>query len=396
MTTERTNTTYVVPAVIGGTLPPRPTAWQQVETVLLQHYFQPDLEAARALYAAIAAHRLTGQPVWPMLVGPPGSMKTELLNGMSPLDSVHFVDQITAQTFISGHIVEKGDDMVPAGLLGRIGTSGVIVYPDFSTILAMKAEAKASILADMRRIYDGHIRKEFGTANNLKAREWRGRITFAVAATPAVDSHYGIFQSLGERFVMIRWGRPDGIEAALTAMNQDSATARKELQEAVQRLFRGLPIFDPVLSETFQRSIAALADFVTRARTHVERSGYTKEMLYEPEPEAPTRLGQQLAQLAKGSALLDSRPDVGEQDYAIVKRVAFDCIPTKRRRLIEAVCEGWIPEGARSTLSYCVEDLQVLHLLEERQLSKLSLELLTLAGIIGEFTRSPSVSTMVQ
>jgi hypothetical protein len=197
MTTERTNTTYVVPAV-AGSRPPRPTSttWREVEAVLLRHYFQPDLQAARAFYAAIAAHGLTGQPVWPMLVGPPGSMKTELLSGMEPLKGVILVDQITAQTFISGHIVEKGDDLVPAGLLGRIGTSGMIVYPDFSTILAMKAEAKASILADMRRIYDGHIRKEFGTANNLKTREWRGRITFAVAATPAVDSHYGIFQSL--------------------------------------------------------------------------------------------------------------------------------------------------------------------------------------------------------
>jgi hypothetical protein len=274
----------------------------------------------------------------------------------------------------------------------------MIVYPDFSTILAMKAEAKASILADMRRIYDGHIRKEFGTANNLKTREWRGRITFAVAATPAVDSHYGIFQSLGERFVMIRWGRPDGIEAALAAMNQDSATARAELQEAVRSLFGGLPAVEPVLSERLQRSVAALADFVTRARTHIERSGTTKEMLYEPEPEAPTRLAQQLSQLAKGSALLDGRPDAGEQDYTIVKRVAFDCIPTRRRKVIEAVCCGRDLEGIapKATLHYCVEDLQVLDLLENRQLSKLSFDLLTLAGIMGEFTRSPSVSTMVQ
>ena len=98
-----------------------PSPWERVEAVLSHHYFEPDLQAARALYAAIAAHRLIGQPVWPMLVGPPGSMKTELLNGLQVLDKVNFVDQITAQTFISGHIVEKGDeDEMPSGLLGRI------------------------------------------------------------------------------------------------------------------------------------------------------------------------------------------------------------------------------------------------------------------------------------
>jgi len=37
------------------------------------------------------------------------------------------------------------------------------------------AEAKASILADMRRISDGQLRKEYGTANNLKARAWRSK-----------------------------------------------------------------------------------------------------------------------------------------------------------------------------------------------------------------------------
>jgi hypothetical protein len=367
------------------------SVWQEAENTLQRHYHQPDLQAARALYASIAAHRLTGQPVWPMLVGPPGSMKTELLNGLQVLKGVHFVDQITANTFISGHIVDERDE-VPAGLLGRIGKGGMIVYPDFSTIMAMKPDAKASILSDMRRIYDGQLRKEYGTANNLKARKWEGRITFAVAATPEVDSHMSIFQSLGERFVMIRWGRPDGVDAALTAMNQDSATARQELQTAISKLFGGLRRIEPTVSEDLQRRIAALADFVTRARTHVARSGYSKEILYTPEAEAPTRLSQQLTQLAKGSALLDGRDEVTPADYALVKRVAFDCIPTLRRKVIHALIDNLDLKSLKpaSTIAYCVQDLELLELLEERNLSKLSLELLTMAGMMGEFTRTPS------
>jgi hypothetical protein len=363
-----------------------PSRWQKVEAALLSHYFEPDLQAARAFYSAIAAHRLTGQPVWPMLVGPPGSMKTELLSGLDGLKHVHFIDQITAQTFISGQIVDD-ENARPSGLLHRVGSSATLVYPDFSTVLAMKAEAKASILADMRRIYDGQLRKEFGTANNLAAREWRGRITFAVAATPDVDAHYGIFQSLGERFVMIRWGRPDGVQAALTAMNQDGALARRELQAAVAELLGWLPQIEPVLSGDLQHSIAALADFVTRARTHIQRSGYTKEMVYAPEPEAPTRLSQQLTQLAKGSALLDGRNEVNSADYALVKRVAFDCIPTLRRRVVQALIDSRDLNSLKpgSTLTYCVQDLEALKLLEERHLSSLSVELLTIAGVLGTF-----------
>src|SRR5205085_2668719 len=105
---------------------------------------------------------------------------------------------------------------------------------------------------------------------------------------------------LGERFVMIRWARPDGIQAALRAMNQDSKAARAQLQAAVSDVLVRVPQFDPLVSASLRLRIAALADFVTRARTHIARSGYTKEMLYEPAPEAPTRLSQQLAQLSKG------------------------------------------------------------------------------------------------
>src|SRR5271168_2764830 len=130
--------------------------WEQVKTALVNHHKDPDLEAARAVCACVAAHRLTGAQVWPMLVAPPGSMKTHLLSGFTGLPGFHFIDQVTPQTFISGQIEDPlHPNKLPASLLNRIGAEGIIVYPDFSTVLAMKQEAKASVLADMRRIYDG-------------------------------------------------------------------------------------------------------------------------------------------------------------------------------------------------------------------------------------------------
>ena len=206
------------------------TAWEAVEAAILTHHHKPDLEAARILYSGVAAHWLEGAPVWPMLVGPPGSMKTELLNGMDGLPNVHFIDQITAKTFISGQI---GDPLrkriAPPSLLHRIGKSGIIAYPDFSTVLAMKDDAKASVLADMRRIYDGKLSKQFGTAEDPKQHVWGGRITCVVAVTPEIDRYYSIFQTLGERFVMVRWPRAGGIESALAAMNQDNKQAKQDI-----------------------------------------------------------------------------------------------------------------------------------------------------------------------
>jgi len=39
--------------------------------------------------------------------------------------------------------------------------------------------------------------------------------------TPEVDRYTAVFGSLGERFVIIRWKRARGIDAAITAMRQN-------------------------------------------------------------------------------------------------------------------------------------------------------------------------------
>src|SRR4051812_35127371 len=47
-------------------------AWVHVEIALYDHFYEPDVQAARAFYAAMAAHDLPrGQPVWPMVIAPP-------------------------------------------------------------------------------------------------------------------------------------------------------------------------------------------------------------------------------------------------------------------------------------------------------------------------------------
>ncbi len=361
--------------------------WEGVEAALRKHYYEPDLQAARGLYAALAAHGLTGQPVWPMLVAPPGSMKTDLLAALEGLPRVHLIDRVTPNTFLSGQVK---DGKRPAtgnhsSLLHRIGSTGIIAYPDFSTVLSMNRAHRGSVLADMRRIYDGHLRKEYGTDEDRKEHEWKGRITFAVATTDEVDRHYSVFQTLGERFVMIRWHRPGGVEAALKAMNQNCEERAKDLREAVHALMSGLGKQSPKLSPVLQHKVASLAEFAVRGRTHLPRNGYTKEIDYLPEPEAATRLAQQLAQLAKGSALLGARSSVEREDFQLAQRVAFDCIPAARRRLLDTLLRGEPADKSRlpsSTLSYVREELQALDLMTGDGMSDLARTLLASAGAL--------------
>jgi len=360
--------------------------WEGVVAALRKHHHGPDLQAARGLYAALAAHGLSGQPVWPMLVAPPGSMKTDLLAALDGLPLVHLIDRVTPNTFLSGQVKDSKRPATgnSSSLLHRIGPNGVIAYPDFSTVLSMNRAHRGSVLADMRRIYDGHLRNEYGTDDDRRVHEWRGRITFAVAATDDVDRHYSVFQTLGERFVMIRWHRPGGVEAALKAMNQNCEERARDLKAAVHALMSSLANESPELPPISQEKVAALAEFAVKGRTHVHRNGFNKEIEYVPEPEAATRLAQQLAQLAKGAALVTARDMVDEEDHLLVRRVAFDCIPAARRKLLDALIRGEKPENSglpSSTLTYAKQELQALELLSGDRLSNQAQSLLAQAGV---------------
>src|SRR5690348_15607031 len=73
-------------------------SWDKLKSALLTHYHEPDFEAVRALCSAFAAHLLSGPPVWPMLVAPPGSMKTDLVESLDRLPKVYLVDTVTPHT----------------------------------------------------------------------------------------------------------------------------------------------------------------------------------------------------------------------------------------------------------------------------------------------------------
>src|ERR1017187_7440279 len=190
--------------------------WFDMEELLRSHFVNPDIEAAKILFACAAAHKISNfQVAWLMLIGPPGSMKTVLLESMGLVsESIHYIDEVTANTFISGKLDDPfKPKRAPAGFLHRMGPEGIVINPDFGTIINMNRNVRASVLAQLRRIYDGHFSREFGTGENLDEHDWRGRMTLLAGATPDVDKHHSVFQALGERFLYVRLPRGGGVQA---------------------------------------------------------------------------------------------------------------------------------------------------------------------------------------
>lgn len=362
-------------------------AWANVEHLLRQDYIEPDIEAVKIICSCVTAHRLTEHPpVWAMCVAPSGSLKTAILQSLDGLPTVHFIDEVTPNTFVSGRIPQRKDDeekglrkrrvkREPASLLHRIGSDGFLIAADFSTILSMDERSRARILAQLRRIYDGHFSREFGTEENLSEREWKGRLTFITGATPDIDHHYSVFRSLGERFLQIRWPRAGGIEAGIKAMRQ-RRDAASDLRSAIHRLL--LPILtqpsvpSPFFQPEYELRVAHLGEFVALARAHVPRSRSDHEPVAAPSPEGNTRLPQELAQIGRGAAALAGRTVVSEEDFALVSRAALDCIPGARMVVIRAFRDGVSPYStgmAEGLVSRTLEDLEALRIAERAEAS---------------------------
>lgn len=169
-------------------------------TALRRHFFAPDVEGVRAFYAALAAHALDGQPVWPMLIAPPGNMKTEMIKACDGLPNFHAIDSLTPNTFVSGRAPENGQSRGKDGLLQRIGTHAIIAFADFSTLLEGNRDKRDQVFSQLRRLYDGELRREVGIELDADATQWKGRLTFIAGVTPEVDNHLSVFGQLGERF----------------------------------------------------------------------------------------------------------------------------------------------------------------------------------------------------
>ncbi len=337
---------------------PSPSAWEAVEYTLRKHYHNPDIQAARAVYAAAAIHHYSARPpVWLMLIAPPGSMKTQLLDALTGMPGVHPVDMLTKNTFLSGQIA-VGRNRPSSSLLHRIGSSGIITFADFSTILGMRWDDCNTIFAQMRRIYDGRINREYGT--NEGDTEWTGHITFLAACTNNIERFQQQMKGLGERFTQVVLPRGSR-RAAMAAISQNKASCTSELREAVQKLLASLPATPPGILESHTDRIASLAEFTAFARAPINRDRH-KNITSIPEIETPTRLSEVLVNLGKGSAAIDGRDSINETDFNLMVRVAFDSIPEARRAYLRYLIGGkreFLPVRG-NLLSNTIEELKEL------------------------------------
>lgn len=296
----------------------------------------PDPGGLYVALATVVANRLPGDPVWLLLVGASSSGKTEVLVSLAGLEEVEPAATLTEAALLSGVPRRDVASGASGGLLRKIGDYGILTLKDFGSVLSMHRDARAAVLAALRECYDGAWDRPVG-ADGGRVLSWRGKLGLVAGVTTVVDRHHGVIDSLGSRFAFYRVGIDDRSSQAKRSLEHRRRTAgmRDELRDAVSGFFSALalPDSDDTLSDDDKDRLVRLADFVTLARSPVERDTYkTREIELIPDAEAPARFVNMLASVLEGLRVIGL--DDGRA-WALVSKVALDSMPAQRRSVIE-------------------------------------------------------------
>jgi hypothetical protein len=279
-----------------------------------------------AMLGTIAANMLSGDAIWLGIIAPPSSAKTEMLITLVNIPHTEMVGTLSVAGLLSGTPQRQRAAGARGGLLQKIGTFGFLVLKDFGSILSMRPESKAELLAALREIYDGKWTRIIG-ADGGRVLQWSGKIGLLFGCTRVFDSYYGVIGELGDRFLLCRMG-PNKKQFLHSIKHANrAAQMRVQLVAAVTNLF-ATPL--PAPRDISDKEIKWLDDIlqiVVRLRGAVKRDYRTRELEDIYGAEGTARLGKALERVLSG---LDCLGIKRSRARRVVRTIAFDSVPPNR------------------------------------------------------------------
>lgn len=330
----------------------RPTV-EQVQRTFDSFLLLADRDVVRLMLAVIIGNQMTKRfPIWTMLVAPPSSGKTTLLNSLVGLklktksgdvkDIIHSISDLTTNSFASG--IERHDK--EPSLLNRVGIGDVMVFKDFTSLLSKHRDEKKVVMGQLREIYDGSYKKLTGNGKNI---EWNGKLGAFAGVTQAVYQHLEEFAIMGDRFMFYQVLQPDRKEMLKFKIRQEQdgtseaemmPKARECVHQYIQYAFDNLRDVKIYMDEKTQDEIIEVADFCTMVRSGIVINEYNNLIQFVPAPEMPARMFDQMMGIASAFSLMrmldQNAEDNAENvltpnDFKIMYKVAYDSIPLVRR-----------------------------------------------------------------
>ena len=361
--------------------------YDALEGVFKRWLLMPDTSLLRVVLASWVANRLEGVPVWLMVVGPPSSGKTEVLQALTGLTQTFNVSTLTGEAALLSAVPRQTRSAdATGGLLRQVGTRGTLILKDFTTILGMNRDKRSELFDALREIYDGGWKRTVGSEGGRELT-WSGHCGILAGVTPAIEHYHSVTATMGERWVYYRLSPPPRGSQASRILEQrgKKRVMQAELRTAVGEYVGALDLArDFKVSSPMGEYIARLGDWTTRARTGVHRDnrGHIDSITH---PEEPGRLTLLLLQIYHSLSLMGvSKP------HLTIKRLALDCVPELRTEVLNTLEREPVNTAdlirvsrvpSRSTATRTLEDLRVLGLVEKTDDGVCSVSELTQAKV---------------
>ncbi len=280
-------------------------------------------------------------PLWFMVVAPSSGGKSTFLAPAAGILGCHFVDDLTAKTFLSGYKV-KGKEV---SLLKIIG-SGVMCFSDFTSILSKNVMDRGEILGQLRLVYDGVFSKRTGVGEIV----WCGKMGAIACCTPDVYHILEESRAMGERFLYFTLVQPTDDE--IVQKQREVTISSKEIAEIMKPLYHdyyasihayttknGIPPL--ILTAEQEKKVNDAAKFCVSAKATVHlnfKSQKPDAIVSKPGVGRDRKMLQALLHSllvikCHDTDNFDSKVD--DDMIRIVQRCAYSSVSRERRKILE-------------------------------------------------------------
>jgi hypothetical protein len=279
------------------------------------------------LCAVKFSHRLPGDPVWLMIIGPSSDGKSEMLRAYNQ-EGEPSIDDLSEHTFVSGYRNKATDDIPQFAeyLANRIW----YIY-DLSIMMSKPFEERSTIFSDMRMIYDGRLHKRFGNKTDVDIPTPNN--TLICGSTPVIDRTILEDQLMGTRFMTWRTktGNRFHIMSKIDDVEKDFDLMRASLRMQERNWETNIKVEEYVFTEYDNKMLQTMANQTTLLRTSVD-TDKSRELANEAYPEAPGRFYRQLKKMYKSYRIIGLNED---EAMACCRKLCWDCIIPTRLRVLE-------------------------------------------------------------
>jgi hypothetical protein len=265
---------------------------EQLHDIYKENLYIEDDKRIDVVLATALSNKLSGIPIWLIIVGASGDMKSVQLNAIRG-ENVALVHNLTSKTLVNGFKDKnKFPDLAPA-LDGKI-----VIIPDMAQILKLPPNEKGELWGQLRDLYDGYAGKNSGMGSTAQYKDLK--ITLIAGSTPAIDSQILVHQDLGTRELIYRTKGNKEKEKVMQKCFLNEETEKEiteRLEKATYNFLNNREIKRTAPSSEIEKELMKIATFIMNMRATAEFDSYTNELRNYVYPEEPTRICKQLKRL---------------------------------------------------------------------------------------------------